>query len=191
MSTTKVLGSPQAQSKAGAPPADQLLVLAWAGYVAAVAEMGQATHPDKDGESQRRVTACAEVLESHPAHTPVGIAAKLRYLVSGIHDSPAAWKALVEGGSLQDAIVDDSRAKALWDVISEVEALVMAPVVEPDAFADTVAAFENAAPEPLCMPQSPTDAMVQAGAAAAGITLKRFANAYAAAVEAFKGERAA
>lgn len=62
---------------------------------------------------------------------------------------------------------------------------------EPDAFADTVAAFEAEAPKPLCMPQAPTAHMVEAGAAAAGISREQAQAIYAAMADAYRQERAA
>lgn len=62
---------------------------------------------------------------------------------------------------------------------------------EPDAFADTIAAFEAEAPATLALPLEPTGRMVDAGASAANITPAQFQTAYAAAVEALKLERAA
>lgn len=60
-----------------------------------------------------------------------------------------------------------------------------------DAFGDTVAAIAGEAFAPLAIPQTPTDAMVAAGAAAAGVTPEQFAAGFAAAVEAYALERVA
>lgn len=59
------------------------------------------------------------------------------------------------------------------------------------AFADAIAAFDAAADAPLCIPQAPTSAMMEAGAVAAGISPEQFSSAYAAAVDAYRKERAA
>ena len=53
-------------------------------------------------------------------------------------------------------------------------------------FAATVALFAAAGPELLTIPQAPTDSMVEAGAAAAGISTEAFRSGYVSAITAFK-----
>ncbi|MBP2311872.1 hypothetical protein [Azospirillum soli] len=59
-----------------------------------------------------------------------------------------------------------------------------------DTFADTIAAFEAEAAQALSLPSTPTLAMVEAGAAAAGIDIEQARAIYAAMAEAYKKEAA-
>ncbi|WP_448208579.1 hypothetical protein [Azospirillum sp. sgz302134] len=61
---------------------------------------------------------------------------------------------------------------------------------QPDPFMDTIAAFDGASPKPLAIPDTPTDGMVQAGAAAAGIDTEQARLMFAAMVEAYRKEAA-
>ena len=95
-----------------------------------------------------------------------------------------------------DGPAPDSEAfvKLLWAAMKAAERMagVSAPArAVPDTFTETVAAFEAEAPAPLSMPQAPTAAMLEAGAAAAGLSEEQVRAVYEAMAGAYRQERSA
>ncbi|MBK1838007.1 hypothetical protein JHL17_11340 [Azospirillum sp. YIM B02556] len=155
--------------------------------------------PDSASDEEREpheqaMEAAADHLVTLAPATPRGAAILLRYLFLRTCSTIEAERAFLRGDEPNEEGLTDYQSLILWRTVKMLEALPAAANdqhQEPDAFADTVAAFEAEAPATLALPQEPTGRMVDAGASAAGITPAQFQAAYAAAVEALKLERAA
>ncbi|KAA0582679.1 hypothetical protein [Azospirillum sp. Sh1] len=154
---------------------------------------------DSASEEERQpyeeaMEAAADYLVTLSPETPCGAAILLRYLFLRTCCTLEGERAILSGSEPNEEDLTDFQARILWRTIKMLEALPTAANdqrQEPDAFADTIAAFEAEAPATLALPLEPTGRMVDAGASAAGITPAQFQAAYAAAVEALKLERAA
>ncbi|MBK1842450.1 hypothetical protein JHL17_34150 [Azospirillum sp. YIM B02556] len=153
----------------------------------------EASEEEREPYEQRDEDAVGRLLEFSPK-TPRGTAAILRYLFLRSAGTVEAERTVLHGGEPNGEDLADLLPQVLWQLIKALEALPAAANdlhQEPDAFAETVAAFEAEAPATLALPLEPTGRMVDAAASAAGITPAQFQAAYAAAVEALKLERAA
>lgn len=139
------------------------------------------------------VDRAADLIEMLPALTLAGALVKLRFLFARRGEGPEHYDAVLRDMGLSEKAFSDYRDRMVWRLIRDLERIAAASpsIAQPDTFADTVAAFEAEAPGMLSVPQIPTQAMEQAATQLAGITPEQFRYAYAAALEAFKGERAA
>lgn len=119
------------------------------------------------------------VIATLPAFTIEGVAAKLRTFVGEIED--CGYSGILPE-YIRTALEGAERASAMQRQQAD---------QQPDAFADTVTGFTNEGAASLALPGAPTDAMVTAGAEAAGCSPEDLRRGYEAMVAAYAQERAA
>ncbi len=77
----------------------------------------------EERERYKAVTAAGERITQLHARTPLGLAVKLRYLLSELGCSRAKENALVYGEPITDDMLQDGRERLGWDVVQNAERL--------------------------------------------------------------------
>ncbi|TWA76876.1 hypothetical protein FBZ83_11717 [Azospirillum brasilense] len=136
-------------------------------------------------------------IESLMPQTAAGMAAHLKLILHDTEETLQVDRALFYGEPLENGYqFACSGGGMLWKLIQHLECgsrlniAAPAPTQQPDAFADTITAFQGEAEKALSLPTAPTVNMLEAGAAAAGIDIQQARAIYAAMADAYKKEAA-
>ncbi|MBB3264070.1 hypothetical protein FHW79_001685 [Azospirillum sp. OGB3] len=190
--------APTAAAPNGQHPDARLLTL-WERYTAAVSAYDGLPDglTDEDYEpSWLAVDALRDEIEATMPITLAGVAVRLKLHLIGLAEDAAVTPSCF-GGPMPAVLNSAGDLVALWRLIEHLEGATVAtgPCVTPtapetDAFAETIAAFRTEAPASLAIPDTPTEAMVQAGAAAGGCRPEQVRTMFAAMVDAYHREAA-
>ncbi|MFC5358814.1 hypothetical protein [Azospirillum himalayense] len=178
---------------------DAHLLTLWNRYTAAVSAYEALPDglTDEDYEpSWLAVDALRDKIKATMPITLAGVAVRLKLHLIGLAEDAAVTPSCF-GGPMPAVLNSAGDLVALWRLIAHLEGATVAagPFVTPtapetDAFADTIAAFRTEAPASLAIPDTPTEAMVQAGAAAGGCRPEQVRTMFAAMVDAYRWEAA-
>ncbi|WP_149168354.1 hypothetical protein [Azospirillum brasilense] len=190
--------APTAAAPNGQHPDARLLTL-WERYTAAVNAYEALPDglTDEDYEpSWLAVDGLRDEIEATMPLTLAGVAVRLKLHLIGLAEDAAVTPSCF-GGPMPAVLNSAGDLVALWRLIARLEGATVAagPFVTPtapetDAFAETIAAFRKEAPASLAIPDTPTEAMVRAGAAAGGCRPEQVRTMFAAMVEAYHREAA-
>lgn len=156
-------------------------------------EVAWLSDPRRPAAGRRRVLKARKRMLMFMARTPAGIAVMVLTAMRSLDRLDEDFLREWDGYSQPDACEEDDVLQLLWTIVESAGQLARRRPAgqKPDTFADTVAGFASEGTASLALPGAPTDAMVIAGAEAAGCTPEDLRRGYDAMVAAYAQERAA
>ncbi len=181
------------------PHPDASLHAAWDRFVTAWRVYSALPSDLSDEESETEWTAYQQAhvaVDQMMPSTAAGVAIRLKVALIAMAQSRQVTPETAFIGPPPSELTDTDH-QLLWRLIEHLEGATVAagPFVTPtapesDAFAETIVAFQKEAPSSLAIPDTPTEAMLKAGAAAGGCSTETVRAAFAAMVDAYRREAA-